>query len=833
MCAQFHPTEDLVVSASLDLTVRVWDISGLRKKNVAPGPGGLEESIKNASHTDLFGQPDAVVKHVLEGHDRGVNWACFHPTISVIASSADDRMIKLWRMSDSKAWEIDTCRGHYNNVSSVVFHAKQELILSNSEDKSIKVWDLNKRLCLHTFRRENDRFWILAAHPSQNLFAAGHDSGMVVFKLERERPAFSLQGNILYYVKDNYLRKLDFTASKDVPVIQLRNRGRNSVHSISYNPAENALLVCTSANNVDNCVYDLYIIPKITDPTNPVQPESKRSHGLNAVWVARNRFAVLDRTHSIFIKNMKNQVVKTLSAPECLEIFYAGTGTLLLRDFFDIMLFDIQQSRTLATVRIDPKVKYVVWNSNMSHVAFLSKHQVTLCTRKMDVLCHMNEITCVKSGAWNDSGVFIYTTSNHIKYVLINGDHGIIRTLDLPIYLTCVQNTSVYCLDRECCTRKLLIDPTEYLFKLALINRHYDEVLHLVRTTKLVGQSIIAYLQKKGYPEVALHFVKDEKTRFALALECGNIEIALEAARSLDDKVCWEKLGEAALLQGNHQVVEMAYQRTKNFDKLAFLYLVTGNLEKLKKMMKIAEIRKDTSGQFQIALYLGDVQERVKILKNCDQTSLAYLCAITHGLEEEAENIKNSMDTSQPLPQADPNAVLLYPLPPVYQWEDNWPLLTVSKGFFEGAMAATKAKSGKITSATDIIDVDEGAGGWGADTDLLFGVEDEGLNENEKMDMNGEDAGWDVEDEDLEVPDVDLTGVGTGEDGYFVVPTRGVPVTQHWVNNSKLAVDHVIAGSFETAFRLLNEQVSILLKEQLKKVNIKYVNFLNYFYSII
>ena len=28
MCAQFHPSEDLVVSASLDQTVRVWDISG-------------------------------------------------------------------------------------------------------------------------------------------------------------------------------------------------------------------------------------------------------------------------------------------------------------------------------------------------------------------------------------------------------------------------------------------------------------------------------------------------------------------------------------------------------------------------------------------------------------------------------------------------------------------------------------------------------------------------------------------------------------------------------------------------------------------------------------
>ena len=48
----------------------------------------------------------------------------------------------------------------------------------------------------------------------------------------------------------------------------------------------------------------------------------------------------------------------------------------------------------------------------------------------------------------------------------------------------------------------------------------------MVKTAKLVGQSIISYLQKKGYPEVALHFVKDEKTRFGLALECGNIDVS-------------------------------------------------------------------------------------------------------------------------------------------------------------------------------------------------------------------------------------------------------------------------------------------------------------------
>ena len=74
---------------------------------------------------------------------------------------------------ETKAWEVDTLRGHRNNVSCVIFHPRQELILSNSEDKTIRVWDMAKRTIIQTFEREHDRFWIMAAHPEKNLFAAG------------------------------------------------------------------------------------------------------------------------------------------------------------------------------------------------------------------------------------------------------------------------------------------------------------------------------------------------------------------------------------------------------------------------------------------------------------------------------------------------------------------------------------------------------------------------------------------------------------------------------------------------------------------------------------
>lgn len=50
-------------------------------------------------NADLFGGGDVVVKYVLEGHDRGVNWAAFHPSLPLIISGADDRQVKLWRMN--------------------------------------------------------------------------------------------------------------------------------------------------------------------------------------------------------------------------------------------------------------------------------------------------------------------------------------------------------------------------------------------------------------------------------------------------------------------------------------------------------------------------------------------------------------------------------------------------------------------------------------------------------------------------------------------------------------------------------------------------------------
>lgn len=864
MCAQFHPKEDLVVSASLDQTVRVWDIAGLRKKNAAPGVSGPEELRLSQMNADIFGGGDAVVKYVLEGHDRGVNWASFHPSLPLVVSGADDRQVKLWRMNDTKAWEVDTLRGHVNNVSCVLFHPKQDLIVSDSEDKSLRVWDMSKRVGVQTFRREHDRFWILAAHPEVNLLAAGHDSGMIVFKLERERPAYAVHGTTIYYVKDRYVRAYDCATQRDNPLVAIRRNPaalfNQGPRNVSYNPAEHSILIQT---DVEGGTWELYPLPR--DSRDAVggsgsgsgagggglsaSAESAKLRGTGnvAVFIARNRFAVLDKgSNTIVVRDLRGDITKKVPSPlpTTEGIFYAGTGLLLVRSEDKVALFDVQQ-RTVLGELATPPIKYVVWSGDMEKVALLSKHAIVIADKRLENSTTVHETIRIKSAAWDqvqavhetktpngnaskNASVLIYTTLNHIKYALPSGDSGVVRTLDAPLYLCRVHGSTVYALDREAKPRTLRIDTSEFAFKAALAERRYDAVISMIRTGQLCGQAIIAYLQEKGYPEVALYFVKDERMRFNLAVECGNVEVALQSARELDDAETWTRLGVEALRQGNHQIVEYAYQKTKNYERLSFLYLITGDIEKLVKMQKIADARGDAAAAFHNSLFLGTdyIGERVRVLRESGQEALAQLTEATYG---------NSAEESSkllPATQHDDGLRLAPPTPILRQ--DNWPLLTVSKGFFE-SLAAKDAANAAATLGEEL-DVSGAlqAGGWGDDMEVdanAHGDLDEeggvygGVDDQEGAQGGGGGGGgggW--EDEELEglegLEGLDVVGGavpshGPDQEGVaslFANPAAIAPgpsPANLWATTCQLAAEQAAAGEYPTALRSLSRQAGI------------------------
>jgi len=856
MCASFHPSEDLIVSGSLDQTVRVWDTTGLRKKHLGETSGfdskRDENGIKPKTgvsaalnvQAELFGTNDVVVKYVLEGHDRGVNWAAFHPTLPLLASAADDRQVKLWRINETKAWEVDTLRGHANNVSSCLFHPKQELVISNSEDRSIRVWDVSKRVGVQTFRREGDRFWILAAHRTQNLLAAGHDSGMIVFKLERERPA-AAQGpnNKLYYVRGRELFCHDVSRSStgvDIPIATIRRVGQQAQTDgigsgprfLTYNlhnPSEGNVLV---TSDVDGGSYELLTF-SLTSSNSNLQ-DGKRGACLGpGVFLGKNRFVVLDRhNRQLVVKNLNNETTKRVAPPisSVDGIFEGGaSGRLLLRGEDRAVLFEVQSRRVLGELNA-PKLKFVVWSPDGSKVALLCKFGIVIADKLLEQLSSVSDSVRIKSGAWDVSqdDLFVYTTLHHVKYCLPSGDTGTIRTLDAPVYAQRVSNEGLFCLDREARAKVLSIDTTEAKFKLALHYKRYSEVMHMVRHSRLCGRAIVAYLQSKGFPEVALHFVKEPQTRFRLALACGNIEAAMESAFNLEQSFSagdtgrdvWGILGSEALRQGNHQVVEMSYQRTKDFDRLSFLYLITGDTDKLKKMLKISQMRNDIMGRYYNAILLGDAMERTKILQESGNLSLAYIHAKIHCLEEEAKQIQVMIETNKgsveglveqvlTVQAQKKGACLLQPPTPIVR-ADNWPTLDVQKTTLEDLEAAQANYVEPVSTKAHKEENGDDLEAW---EDDIFEQADEGLGDWEEDDLG--DLGDDFA--PAPAPQDEFTSVEDSD--AFQMPTAGRPPAGNWVSNSSHASDHMAAGASSSALQLLHRQIAVndfsLLKQNM------------------
>ena len=213
---------------------------------------------------------------------------------------------------------------------------------------------------------------------------------------------------------------------------------------------------------------------------------------------------------------------------------------------------------------------------------------------------------------------------------------------------------------------------------------------------------------------------------------------------------------------------------------------------------------------------------------------MAYLTAHSHGLTEEAESILAStgltVEDITDLPAT--GQLLRPPIPIIKQHDSNWPLLTVSRSFFDSAFTNTDNNplAAPLTFADSSEGIDEIGGDWGGDDDLGFNADNEKVDDQRvEGEVLEEGSGWDI-DADLNVQldkEIAQELANDGAQGEFVFPTSGTNESELWIHNSPLAADHVAAGSFETAM-----QVKIYLKycnEIISEHTLIYVAFYNSF----
>lgn len=221
------------------------------------------------------------------------------------------------------------------------------------------------------------------------------------------------------------------------------------------------------------------------------------------------------------------------------------------------------------------------------------------------------------------------------------------------------------------------------------------------------------------------------------------------------------------------------------------------------------------------------------------QLPLAYLTAKTHGLADEAQRIKERLaskleapedgsaaapltidDVEARLPFDASARLLLPPMPFLRNEEGTWPLLAPSRGPFDAFLNSSSADPSQLTATayvpevtgTDDIVLDEG--GWN-DEEAENAPAAPGAVEQAAADAAPEEEGaWDLDLNAADLPQLPKPTVSGP--APVTLPREAPPAQFAWVGNSDVPADHVAAGSFDSAMKLLHTQLAIVNFSPLK-----------------
>ncbi|BAZ49856.1 WD-40 repeat-containing protein [Nostoc sp. NIES-4103] len=227
----FSPDGKTIASASLDNTVKLWNVATGEEiailkghsdevRDVAFSPDGKTIASASLDKTvKLWNAATGKEINTLKGHSDSVYSVAFSPDGKMIASASADKTVKLWNAATGK--EINTLKGHSDSVYSVAFSSDGKTIASASLDKTVKLWNAATGKEINTLKGHSNLVYSVAFSPDCKMIAsASGDKTVKLWKVSTGKAITTLNGHSyeVYSVAFSLDGKIIASASGDKTV---------------------------------------------------------------------------------------------------------------------------------------------------------------------------------------------------------------------------------------------------------------------------------------------------------------------------------------------------------------------------------------------------------------------------------------------------------------------------------------------------------------------------------------------------------------------------------------------------------------------------------------
>jgi WD40 repeat protein len=195
----FSPDGANCYTASLDRTVRVWDLTtgdcnrvfrvpsgagdrgilttaDLSKDGSLLAVGVLGLTVDHPADVYLLDAEGGAVKGILRGHRKAIDAVAISPDQSVVASGGDDTQVRFHSLDGRDAWFLS---GHTGRIAAMAFSPDGRTLATASLDKTVRLWNVPERRLAAVLNRHTDQVRCVAWSPDGSLIASGSRDGRI------------------------------------------------------------------------------------------------------------------------------------------------------------------------------------------------------------------------------------------------------------------------------------------------------------------------------------------------------------------------------------------------------------------------------------------------------------------------------------------------------------------------------------------------------------------------------------------------------------------------------------------------------------------------------